>query len=121
MSEDYARHYSEQSFWKKVKAFALRAGKGVLQPALTLYYALNDPDTPTWARNVIIGALGYFVWPADAIPDAVPFAGFADDLGALTMALGIVAAYVKREHVERAQERVREWFADDEESDGQPR
>jgi len=119
MPEDYAQHYSEKSFWEKVKAFALRAGKGVLQPALTLYYTLQDPDTPTWARNVIIGALGYFVWPADAIPDVIPMVGFADDLGALSMALGIVAAHIKREHRERAQSRIREWFQD--EDDNTPR
>ncbi len=117
MAVDYSQHYNETSFWDKVKRFAQRAGSKVLQAALTLYYALQDADTPAWARTVIIGALGYFVWPADAIPDAVPAAGFADDLGALTVALGIVAAHIKREHLERARRKVHDWF-DDEDEDG---
>ena len=67
--DDYGRHFSNESFWEKVKRYALKAGSVVLRPALTLYFALQDEDTPAWAKAVIVGALGYFVFPMDAIPD----------------------------------------------------
>ena len=40
---------------------------------------------------MIYGALAYFVLPVDAVPDAIPVAGFTDDLGALAAALGTVS------------------------------
>ena len=67
--ENYSDKYSEESFWQKVGKFALVAGKKVIEIALTLYYCLKDPDTPKRAKATITGALGYFIWPLDAIPD----------------------------------------------------
>lgn len=108
--QDHGRYYSEESFWEKISTFALRAGKEIVEKALVLYYCLLDLDTPAWARTVIVGALGYFILPLDAIPDFTPLTGFLDDLGALTAALGVVAMHIKPEHRERAHHKVREWF-----------
>ena len=83
--------FDDGSFWNKVKNFALKAGKEVIEKALWLYYAAQQPNTPAWARTVIYGALAYFVLPVDAVPDAIPVAGFTDDLGALAAALGTVS------------------------------
>jgi uncharacterized membrane protein YkvA (DUF1232 family) len=47
-----------------------------------------------WARTRIYGALAYFVLPFDAVPDFLPGAGYADDLGVLAFALFTVASYV---------------------------
>ncbi|MGC4087312.1 MAG: DUF1232 domain-containing protein [Polyangiaceae bacterium] len=114
MSDDeqhgYAKEYSERSFWDKVRGFARAAGEGVLEPALKLFYASQDADTPAWAKAVIYTALGYFISPIDAIPDATPVVGYADDLGVLVAALATVAAHVKAAHGARARETLREWF-----------
>jgi len=75
-----------------------------------LYYCFQDPATPAKARAIIIGALGYFILPLDAIPDFVPVIGFADDLAALAAALGAILAYLKPEHRVRAKLKLREWF-----------
>ncbi len=104
--------YTDESFWQKVKAHALEAGRELIEKALTLYYCLEDRDTPAWARTVIVGALAYFIWPADAIPDYLGVVGFADDLGAVAAALATVAAHVKHDHARRASERARRWFGD---------
>ncbi len=69
---------------------------------LTLFYCLQDTDTPRWARGVIIGALGYLILPLDVIPDFLPGVGYGDDWAALVAALGTVAAYIKDEHKSRA-------------------
>lgn len=109
--DQYSKHYSEESFWRKVKQFAVRAGKQLIHKALTLYYTAQDSDTPAWAKGVIVAALGYFIFPADTIPDVIPFAGLSDDLGAITVALAMIATHVKKEHTHQANETVKQWFA----------
>ena len=101
---NYTGEYTEDSFWKKVKDFAQSAGKEVIMRALTAYYCAIDLDTPAHAKSVIFGALGYFIFPLDAIPDLTPLVGYGDDLGALTLALAMVAAHIKPEHRSKAED-----------------
>ena len=77
--QGFAKDYSERGFWEKVRGFARAAGEGVLEPALKLFYASQDGETPAWAKAVIYSALGYFISPVDAIPDMTPIVGYADD------------------------------------------
>lgn len=93
-----------------MKNFALKAGKEVIEKALWLYYAAQQPNTPVWAKTVIYGALAYFVLPVDAVPDAIPVAGFTDDLGALAAALGTVSMYVTDQVKAMAAEKMKDWF-----------
>ena len=109
-SNAYARRYSDKSFWRKVQRFAGAAGKEVISKALLLYYCYSDPDTPKWVKGVILGALGYFIAPIDAIPDAIPVVGFADDLGALAAAAAVVAAHLKKAHGDAAKKKLAAWF-----------
>ena len=102
--------FDDGSFWNKVKNFALKAGREVIEKALWLYYAAQQPSTPAWARTVIYGALAYFVLPVDAVPDAIPVAGFTDDLGALAAALGTVSMYVTDQVKTMASEKMKGWF-----------
>ena len=44
--QGFAKEYSERSFWEKVRGFARAAGEGVLEPALKLFYASQDAETP---------------------------------------------------------------------------
>jgi hypothetical protein len=59
--QSFATAYSDESFWEKVKRFALKAGKEVIEKALILYYSFSDKDTPVWAKGVLLAALGYFI------------------------------------------------------------
>ncbi|MER3480618.1 MAG: hypothetical protein C4327_09115 [Meiothermus sp.] len=102
--------YSDRSFWKKLRRYARLAGKEVVEKALTLYFTLQDPETPAWAKRVVVGALAYFIIPFDAITDLLPLVGFTDDLGALLTALGTVAMHVKPAHRQRAKEQAEIWF-----------
>lgn len=103
-------HYSEEGFWDKAKTCAKKAGEEVLGRGFTLYYCLQDSRTPAWARATIVGALGYWILPIDAIPDLIPGAGYADDLGALAAAAATVSAHIKPEHKEKAQDQVDHLF-----------
>jgi len=107
---DYSKSYNEKSFWRKAKKFATVAGKEVMTKALVLYYCYSDPATPKWVKGIILGALGYFIAPFDAIPDAIPVAGFADDLGALAAGVALIAAHLTKAHSESARKKLTEWF-----------
>ena len=85
--EEYRRHYSERAFWDKLGGMPRAAGAAVVERALTLYVILTDRETPLWARALIIAALGYFIWPFDAVPDAIPVVGYADDVVVMGVAL----------------------------------
>ena len=111
-SRQYADEFSDSGFWEKLSAGIKGAGENVLRIALRLYYSARDPDTPAWAKTTIYSALGYFICTIDAIPDLTPVFGFSDDLGALTLALATVAAFVKPSHIEAADVKMEAWFGD---------
>ncbi len=112
-TSDYTEAYSEQSFWQKVKGYALKAGSEVIGRALLLYYAAQRPDTPVWAKSTIYGALGYFISMADAVPDITPIVGYTDDLGVLALAIATIAAYIDDGVREKAAAKTKQWFGDD--------
>jgi uncharacterized membrane protein YkvA (DUF1232 family) len=110
--DEYKKAYSDDGFWEKCSKYAKVAGKSVMKPALTLYFAF--PKAPLWAQGTIIGALGYFISPIDAIPDFTPFLGYADDLGVLTAAAAAVGVAVDGEVKQKADEKLADWgLADD--------
>ena len=106
----YGKEYSEDGFWKKVKNVFKKAGLKVTYAALTLYYSYQKKDTPVWAKSIIVGALGYFISPIDAIPDISPVVGYADDLGVLLAAVATVAAYIDNEVKQYAKDKLHTWF-----------
>lgn len=113
MSEEkneYTEAYSEASYWQKLKGFASKAGREVVERSLQLYYAAQGEDTPLWAKTVIYGALGYFISIIDAVPDITPIVGYTDDLGVLVAALAAVAVNVTPEVKEQAKEKAVDWF-----------
>jgi uncharacterized membrane protein YkvA (DUF1232 family) len=106
----YGKEYSEDNFWNKVKNVCKKAGIKVVYSALMLYYAFQEKETPIWAKGIIVGALGYFISPVDAIPDIVPVVGYADDLGVLIAAIASVGAYINDEVKQHAKDKLRDWF-----------
>lgn len=102
--------FHPESFWKKLAHYALKAGRKLVEKALTLYYVAADSDTPHWAKASVYAALAYFVLPVDAIPDILPGIGYSDDLSVLGASFVTVAAHVKDEHVQTAREQLKRWF-----------
>lgn len=108
--EHLADDYSDAGFWRKLKDQATLAGKTVVDYALQLYYASQRPETPTWAKTVIYGALAYFILPIDAVPDVIPGIGYVDDLSVLMTALVTLAQYVDEDVKDRARQQSALWF-----------
>ena len=44
-------------------------------------------------------------------PDITPIVGYSDDLGVLIAATAAIAAYIKKEHTEKAKETLKQWFS----------
>lgn len=109
-TEKYQKHYSANRFMAKLPQLAKWAGRKLLQPALELYFAATDKDTPTWAKQTIYGALGYLLLPIDVLPDFLPMIGFSDDLSVLLAAIAAVATHIKPEHKDKATNMVNKWF-----------
>jgi uncharacterized membrane protein YkvA (DUF1232 family) len=109
--KNFEQAFTDESFWEKIKNFAKAAGETALEPALKMYYAAVDDDTPMWAKTTIYGALGYFISPIDVIPDITPNVGYTDDIGVLCAALAATAAHIKDEHIDKAKEKLALWFS----------
>lgn len=113
----YSGHFSDPRFWSTMGKYAGKLGKQGLRHALTLYYALPAPETPTWAKTVIAGALGYLILPADAIPDVLPMVGLTDDIGVLAAAITALEMNIPQKARDKAEEKMARWFPRSESED----
>ena len=109
-TEKFEKDYSEEKYWTKLTNFAKKAGSGVVEKSLWLYFAAQEEKTPLWAKTTIYGSLGYFISPIDAIPDITPIAGYSDDLGVLVLALSTVATYINDDVKNAASKKMIDWF-----------
>ncbi len=73
-----------------------------LADLLTAFYCAIDPATPARAKATLLGALGYFVLPLDAVPDMFLALGYTDDLAVLLLAMRTVQAHITQQHRDRA-------------------
>lgn len=89
-----------RGFWRKLRRNLHRLP--FLRHVLAAWYCAVDPATPATAKAVLMGALAYFVIPADLIPDWLAGFGFVDDAAAVMAALRILDAHVRPGHYEKA-------------------
>ncbi len=108
--ENFSQQYSEAGFFTKLTRFAKKAGVKLVYYALLLFYAYRRPNTPLWAKRIILGALGYFLAPIDSIPDFTPFIGFTDDASVLIAAVSAIAMYINVDVKEQAKTKLNDWF-----------
>ena len=82
-----------ENFWRTAK----RAARHVpfMEDVVAAYYCALDKETPLRVKGILFAALGYFILPADAIPDVIFGLGFTDDIAVLTAALAAVRAHLK--------------------------
>jgi len=106
----YTKYFTETSFKEKLQQMAATAGAKVVYASLLLYFLMKDPLVPVRAKITIAAALGYFIFPADAIPDLAPMIGFSDDLGVLMFALNQIADHITPEIKINATQQLHRWF-----------
>jgi uncharacterized membrane protein YkvA (DUF1232 family) len=91
----------ERRFWTKLRRVVAQIP--FAEDLLAGYYCAVDRATPTRVRAVLLGAVAYFVLPADAVPDLFVGIGFTDDAAVLAAALTAVGRHLQPRH--RAQAR----------------
>jgi uncharacterized membrane protein YkvA (DUF1232 family) len=110
MKENYSKHYNEQRLWKKIGEVAKQAGLKVVYSVLLLYYVMSDGRVDLKTKAIVVGALGYFILPTDAIFDLTPIIGFTDDYGVLIFALNQVSSSITPEIRDKANAKLMSWF-----------
>ena len=108
--EEYKKEYNEKSFFDKLKKVLKVVGVKGVYILLLLYNTLQRKDIPPKEKSIIIGALGYFILPLDALPDITPIVGYSDDIFALGMAILKVIPYIDDEMKEKSREQIIKWF-----------
>ena len=92
----------EKGFWDKVRRTAGRVP--FAEEAVAAYYCAFDRETPLQVKAILMGALAYFVVPADMLPDFLVLFGFTDDAAVLAAAIRTVASAIKPNHRLRARQ-----------------
>ena len=111
---NYSNKFSKRDFVEKIARIAKSAGAKLVYAALILYYTLQSDKVSATNKAMIIGALGYLISPLDVVPDAIPIAGLADDLGVLVFVLKKVWTDVDPDIQVKARQRLAKWFDEDE-------
>ena len=112
MENEFSKYYSEKTLWEKLKKFAKAAGAKVVYAVLLLFYVMSDKSVKIKTKLSIAAALGYFIFPADAIFDLTPLIGYSDDLGVLLFALSQVSSNITPETEQKARQKLNEWFGE---------
>src|SRR5579872_3724555 len=71
----------KQKFWRKLGGVAARLP--FAEDLLAAHYCAFDRQTPLHVKAALVGAIAYFVLPADLIPDVLPVIGYTDDAAVL--------------------------------------
>ena len=109
MASTTASGFDSEGFFEGLSGVARKAGREVIEKVLVAYYVAMDSATPVWARTSLISALVYFGFPLDAVPDALPAVGYADDAAVLVAALAAVATSIRWRHVKKARRTMTTW------------
>ena len=91
-----------RGFWPKARRVAAKLP--FAEDLLAAYYCAFDRQTPMQVKAALLGALAYFVLPADAMPDILPLLGYTDDALVLVTALRMVSGHIRDEHREAARQ-----------------
>jgi uncharacterized membrane protein YkvA (DUF1232 family) len=86
----------KRRFWRKLRAIAARLP--FAEDLIAAHYCAFDRQTPVHVKAALLGALAYFVLPADVIPDVLPVIGYTDDAAMLATAIRLVSQHITPDH-----------------------
>lgn len=83
---------------RKFKSLSIQ----LVYKSLLMFYAFKRKETPYWAKNVVLGTLGYVLTPIDMLPDLTPLIGYTDDVSVLSYGLVMISCYINQEVRDKA-------------------
>jgi uncharacterized membrane protein YkvA (DUF1232 family) len=89
-----------RGFWKKLRRLASHLP--FAEDLVAAHYCAFDRQTPLKVKAALIGALAYFVMPADMIPDVLPVIGYTDDAAVIAAAIRLVSSHITADHRDAA-------------------
>ena len=113
--QDYQQAYNEKALQDKLHRQSLSLSCDLIEKVLTLYYLLQDQKTTAWVKTSVVLALGYFISPIDAIPDAIPVIGYSDDLAIITALLSQIEDRITPAIETQAQKKLPDFCTDEHE------
>lgn len=112
--ERYGQEFSPNRLLEKITKVAKKLGGKALYPFVLLYYLLIEGNIPLADKVKIIGVLGYFILPADVVPDFLVGVGYGDDLMGALLLLKSLKDNVTPELQAKAKARLQEWLPEEE-------
>lgn len=97
---NFRRHYSDPAMRRKLGKLT----DSLREAAIILLLLIRDPGTPPWIKLLIVGVLGYVIFPFDLLPDPMPF-GFTDDFAAVSSVLFSIREQITDDLRQRAKKR----------------
>lgn len=95
----FVRFYTPGKFIRFIRGTGRRLH--FLPKLMTIFYCMQDKDTPKFVKLALMGALGYVILPLDLVSDAFIGIGWLDDAAVVAAALRLAGTYVKPEHLEK--------------------
>lgn len=98
-----------------MREFAAKAGSKLVYIVLCLFYSLDKATIKE--KALILGALGYFILPIDAIPDTLVGIGFSDDMTELLAVFYTLRNTISEQTKNKSRNKLSNWFNNIEQPD----
>ena len=96
---------------KKLRPWALKAGRVATRPLLQFYYVMDDNKTSTLDRVLIYAAIIYTILPMDFLPRTIyKFLGVLDDGIAILYVYKKIKDKITPEINAKVEDTLNEWF-----------
>ena len=96
---------------KKIRPYAIKAGRAAATPLLQFWYVLQDDNTSTLDRVLIYAAIIYTIVPMDIIPRSVyKLLGVLDDGAAMLYVYKKIKDKITPEIMMKVEDTLNEWF-----------
>ena len=97
--------------FKKIRPYAIKAGRAAATPLVQFWYVLQDDNTSTLDRVLIYAAIIYTVVPMDLIPRSVyKLLGVLDDGAAMLYVYKKIKDKITPEIMMKVEDTLNEWF-----------
>ena len=97
--------------FKKIRPYAIKAGRTAATPLLQFWYVLQDDNTSTLDRVLIYAAIIYTIVPMDLIPRSVyKLLGVLDDGAAMLYVYKKIKDKITPEIMMKVEDTLNEWF-----------